>query len=386
MQTSETRILTTHMGSLPRYDILADLLLAQERGQSIDLEMLDRQVDQAIDYVIARQVEAGVDVGNDGEQPRVGFSTYVPQRMSGFGGASERPPPLDAKHFPKWDALVKSRATRRARIYDAPAAIAEVAYEDLSSVRRECESFQRGLDARPDAFVETFMTAASPGIVATTMINAHYASHEDYVFALARGLKKEYEFIHQAGFMLQIDAPDLAMERAGLFQDKTLVEFQAIVEMHIAAINIALENIPAEAVRLHACWGNRDGPHVFDVPCPDVLPLLYEAKAGAICLPFANPRHQHEIELLHEMPLPDGMILVPGVIESTSNYVEHPLTIAERICRVVDAVGDRAPVIAGTDCGFGTFAGDALVAEDVVWAKLKSLSEGAEIATKRLWG
>jgi 5-methyltetrahydropteroyltriglutamate--homocysteine methyltransferase len=217
-------------------------------------------------------------------------------------------------------------------------------------------------------------------------MNNYYDSHEAYVFALSRELKKEYEYVARQGFVLQIDAPDLGMERAGYFQDRSLKEFQAAIEMHVAALNLALENIPADLVRLHACWGNRDSPHAHDVPCPEVLPIMYQAKVGALCLPFANPRHQHEIEAFREMPLPDGMLLIPGVIETTNNYVEHPQTVAERICRAVAAVGDRTRVIAGTDCGFGTIAGDSFTAEDVVWAKLASLREGADIATRRLWG
>ena len=229
------------------------------------------------------------------------------------------------------------------------------------------------------------MTAASPGIVATTMMNHHYDSHEDYLFALARELGKEYRFIIEAGFLLQIDAPDLAMERACFFQHQSLAEFQDTVALHIAAINMALDGIPADQVRLHCCWGNRDGPHTEDVALDDVLTLLLEAKVGGLCLPFANPRHAHEIESLRTTPLPPEMVLVTGTIESTSNYVEHPEVVAERIVRAAEALGDRERVIAGVDCGFGTFAGYSLVADDVVWAKLQALSDGAALASKRLW-
>jgi 5-methyltetrahydropteroyltriglutamate--homocysteine methyltransferase len=217
------------------------------------------------------------------------------------------------------------------------------------------------------------------------MENQHYDSHEAYVFALARELKKEYEYIATRGFVLQLDSPDIGMERSGYFQDRTLPEFLSIMEMHIAALNMALEKIPADQVRLHCCWGNRDGPHAHDVPCPDVLPVLYQARVGALVLPFANPRHAHEIEAFRVQKLPDRMALVAGVIETTNNYVEHPEVVAERIARAVACVGDRTRVLAGTDCGFGTIAGDAFTTEDVVSAKHASLSEGARIASDRLW-
>jgi 5-methyltetrahydropteroyltriglutamate--homocysteine methyltransferase len=229
------------------------------------------------------------------------------------------------------------------------------------------------------------MTAASPGIVATTMLNAHYDSHEAYVFALARQMRKEYELI-AGDFVLQIDAPDLAMERTVLFQDKSAAEFIRIAETHVAALNEALAGIPRDRIRLHCCWGNYDGPHIHDIPLAEILPVLYQARVGALSLEFANPRHQHEYAALKKVKLPAELILLPGVIDSTTNYVEHPEVVANRICEAVDAVGDRSRVIASSDCGFGTFAGSELVAEDVVWAKLRSCREGADIASRRLWG
>jgi 5-methyltetrahydropteroyltriglutamate--homocysteine methyltransferase len=230
------------------------------------------------------------------------------------------------------------------------------------------------------------MTAASPGIIATTLLNAYYNSHESYVLALARQMKKEYEFIHSKGLILQLDCPDLAMERTFLFQHEPLLRFQKIVETHIEAINLATENIPAERIRLHVCWGNYDGPHNHDVPLEDILPTLYQAKVGALSLELANPCHQHEYRVLKKYPLPDSMLLLPGVIDSTINYIEHPEVVADRIMQVVEAVGDKSRVIASTDCGFGTFAGWEMVAESVVWAKMRALKEGAEIASSRLWG
>ena len=245
--------------------------------------------------------------------------------------------------------------------------------------------FKAALAGQATPPVDAFMTAASPGIIATTLMNAHYDSHEAYVFALARQMRKEYERIAR-DFILQIDAPDLAMERTTLFQDKTIPEFLRIAEMHVAALNEALAGIPPERVRLHCCWGNWEGPHVDDIPMRDILPALYQARVGGLSIEFANPRHQHEYAALKKMKLPDGIVLLPGVIDSTTNFVEHPEVVANRICEAVDAVGDRSRVIASSDCGFGTFAGGEFVAEDVVWAKLKSCREGADIATKRLWG
>ncbi|MCS6924483.1 MAG: cobalamin-independent methionine synthase II family protein [Candidatus Binatia bacterium] len=386
MQKSETRILTTHVGSLPRNPILTDLLLRQERGEAIDLGELERQAEAAVRYVVEKQLEAGIDIGNDGEQPRVGFQTYVPQRMRGFGGESKRPTPQDLREFPGFAKVLQSRGIMRAKVFNAPQAVAAVQYEDLSGVQHECSLFRRVTEQLPQHFTECFMTAAAPGIIATTMLNAYYDSHERYVFALAEEMRKEYEYIHAQGFILQLDAPDLAMERTFLFQEKSLREFQQIVEMHIAALNTAIRNIPPDRVRLHVCWGNYDGPHTHDVPLEAILPLLYQAKVGALSLEMANPRHQHEYRLFKTYPLPDAMVLIPGVIDSTVNYVEHPEVVADRICQVVEAVGDRSRVIAGTDCGFGTFAGWEMVAEDVVWAKLRACSEGARLATQRLWG
>jgi 5-methyltetrahydropteroyltriglutamate--homocysteine methyltransferase len=242
------------------------------------------------------------------------------------------------------------------------------------------------LAAHAGDFQQCFMTAASPGIVATTMLNAWYPSHEAYLMALARELRAEYQAIAAAGMVLQIDAPDLAMERAMMFQDQTESEFLSIAELHVAALNAALDGIPPEQVRLHCCWGNYDGPHTHDIALASVLPVLYQARVGALAIEFANPRHQHELPALRTHRLPDSMLLLPGVLDTTSNYVEPVELVAQRIEQAVAAVGDRARVIAGTDCGFGTFAGYEYVAEDVVWAKLAALSAGAEIATRRLWG
>ncbi len=385
MRRSDDRILTTHVGSLPRNATLSDLLIREEAGESIDRAELARQGAAAVKHVVRRQSACGVDVINDGEQPRVGFQTYVAQRMQGFGGESNRPRPRDYVDFPSLVAQLRQRFPRRARISNAPQAIAAVRYEDLTPAEEECRMFRAALEALDAPPAEAFMTAASPGIIATTMLNAHYDSHEAYVFALAREMRKEYALIAQH-FVLQIDAPDLAMERTVLFHDKTVPEFLEIAEMHVAALNEALAGIPRERIRLHCCWGNYDGPHIHDVPLADILPVLTQASVGALSVEFANPRHQHEYAALKRARLPTDFLLLPGVIDSTTNFVEHPEVIANRICEAVDAVGDRSRIIASSDCGFGTFAGSELVAEDVVWAKLESLREGAAIATRRLWG
>ncbi|MDP7539424.1 MAG: methionine synthase [Alphaproteobacteria bacterium] len=379
MKRSDERFLVTHMGSLPRGPVLTEMLLEQDKGGWPDPAAFQAAVDEATHAVVTAQAKAGIDVANDGEMPRISFSTYVARRMHGYGGASDRPITLDMKNFPIWRQWVADHNLRRARLWDAPQAQGEIAYDGEAQLAQECNAFER-------AFAETFMTAASPGIVATTMLNAHYDSYDAYLTALSCELKKEYDAIVARGYLLQIDAPDLAMERATFFQGHTLAEFQGFVARHIVAINEATADIPRGKIRLHACWGNRNSPHVHDVACADVLPLMVEARVGAICLPFANPRHAHEVEVLSTSGLPPDMLVIPGLIDTTTNYVEHPEWVAERLERVVAAVGDRERVLAGTDCGFSTLAGDAFVAEDVVWAKLAALSEGAAIASKRMWG
>jgi 5-methyltetrahydropteroyltriglutamate--homocysteine methyltransferase len=386
MHRSEGRILTTHVGSLPRNPKLRDLLVRQERGEPIDAAELDREVEAAVQRAVQKQVEVGIDIGNDGEQPRVGFSTYVARRMHGFGGESRRPPARDMVDFPDYAAMLEVRRRAAGRIANAPQAVAEIEYADLGEAAKECDLFLRCTNALSRPFTEGFMTAASPGIIATTMLNAHYDSYERYVFALAAQMRKEYELIHSQGLLLQLDCPDLAMERARLFQNEPLERFQEIVATHIDAINLAIANIPPERIRLHVCWGNNDGPHIYDVPLEAILPLLYRAKVGALSLELANPRHQHEYKVFKRYPLPDSMLFLPGVIDSTTNFVEHPEVVADRICQAVEVIGERTRVIASVDCGFGTFAGSELVAESVVWAKLRTLKAGAVLASKRLWG
>ena len=382
MLMSADRILVSHVGSLPRAASLTDLLIRQEAGETIDTASLAREVETATAHVIGKQVEAGVDVGNDGEQSRVGFQTYVPRCLCGFGGESKRPPARDQLEFPSYVRQTAMRFPHTARAMNAPAALSDVRYVDSTPINEDAARLKR-MGGR---FSECFMTAPSPGIVATTMLNQHYDSHEAYLMALAKALSNEYRAIHDAGLILQIDAPDLAMERHRFFNGLTDAEFLRQLELHIASINLGIQGIPRDRIRLHVCWGNNDGPHIYDIAMAAILPELYHANVGALSIEFANPRHQHEYDALRANPLPAHMLLMPGVLDTTTNFVEHPELVARRLEEAVSVVGDRERVIAGTDCGFGTFAGREYVAEEIVWVKLAAAAEGARIASRRLWG
>lgn len=385
MQRSDTRILTTHAGSLPRPKALVEMMVRKSRREPVDAAAFDAAVEAATRYVVARQLEVGIDVGNNGEQPRESFFTYVQHRLSGFGGSSERPIMKDIIHYESFVALKLPEFSRVAvSLMNAPKAVGPVQYVDRSLVEQECADYDRILAAQPRRFAESFMSAASPGIVAAAMLNEHYARYDDYVFALADALRTEYEYIVSRGFILQLDCPDLAMERHTSFADRPLNEFLAFVELNIAAINRALTGISRDRVRLHVCWGNYEAPHIFDVPLDDILPHLYRAHVGALVLSMANPRHAHEHRCFAKHPLPDEMLLIAGVIDPTTNYVEHPEVVAERIETAARAVGDPRRVLAGTDCGFDTSAGLGEVAEEIVWEKLRALRAGADLATQRL--
>jgi 5-methyltetrahydropteroyltriglutamate--homocysteine methyltransferase len=384
MITSRDRIHVTHVGSLPRNSELSELLVAREENQAVDSTRLAEAMDRAVEEVVRKQRDAGIDIGNDGEQQRVGFQTYIAQRMSGFAGESKRRRGRDYEEFPELVDVLKRRFPKRSRMQNAPEAQNELHYLGTSAISQEIARFKRTVRAA-HAFVECFITAPSPGIVSTTMLNAYYDSQESYLMALARELHHEYRAIYDAGFLLQIDSPDLAMDRAMFYRDLSDTQFVAAIERHIAALNKALEGIPRDGVRLHCCWGNWDGPHIFDVPLDLILPVLYQANVGALSIEFANPRHQHEYAALRRHRLPDHMVLLPGCVETTSNIVEHPEVVARRIEEAVAAVGDRERVIASTDCGFATFTGREWVIEPAVWLKLKSLREGADIASRRLW-
>jgi len=386
MLMSDGRILTTHAGSLPRSPALLELLVRKSHREPIAAAAFNAEVAASTARVIAGQLRAGIDVGNDGEQPRESFFTYVQHCMSGFGGASDRAVMKDIVHYPSFLQLKAPVFARRmVSLMSAPRAVAAIRYVDRGPLERECASYHELLARESRPFAESFMTAASPGIVAAAMTNDHYDSYDAYVGALAAALHEEYRFIVDEGFVLQIDCPDLAMERHTSFADRPLDDFLAFVDTNVAAINRALDGIPADRVRLHVCWGNYEGPHTFDVPLDDILPRLYRARVGALVVSLANPRHAHEHRAFARHPLPDGMLLVAGVIDTTTNYVEHPEVVADRITRVAEVVGDPRRILAGTDCGFDTAAGLGEVAEEIVWEKLASLSAGAALASSRLF-
>ncbi len=398
MNRSDKRILTSHVGSLPRSAHLLSLLNDLELGRTVNRSALQAVVRGELRTVIREQAAAGIDVAGDGELPRIGFSMYVKDRLSGFGGTAHRGNVTDFAKFPGYAALMARRtskaATESASFVATPECVGRVTYDPaFTQLSEELNLFDEALAAEPDArsrISETFVTAASPGIISTTLLrsatNPDYRTDEAYVLALAEEMKKEYEGVVGRGHVLQLDAPDLALERQIMFVDRPLSEFLRRVELHVEAINRAIRDIPRDRVRLHMCWGNWDGPHCDDVDLEPLLPILYQARVGGLSLACANPRHAHEVELFRRYPLPLDMVLLPGVIDVTTNIVEHPQVVANRILAFVDVIGDRERVIANTDCGFSTFAGYTMVADDVVWAKLRSLSEGARLASRALWG
>lgn len=371
------------MGSLPRSAELSQLLIDQEQGLFSSNENLTQKIEQGMAKVIAKQISSGIDIGNDGEQYRIGFQTYIPQRIQGFSGESTRRSVMEMSDFPDYTIPLLKTKIARAKIHNCPSCTASLNYQP-NQCAEECGMFLKAMKSSPRQFVETFMTAPSPGIIATTMHNYFYDTYEEYLFSLAAQMRKEYELIYSHNLLLQIDAPDLLMERHLEFQDLSLHEYRKRVEIHVEAINRALINIPRKDVRLHTCWGNYQGPHIHDVDLKDVIDLIYQAKVGAISIALANPRHQHEYRVFKTHPLPDSMILIPGVVDTTTSYVEHPEVIADRICLAIDAVGDPSRVIAGCDCGFETFVDWSMMTENIVWKKLEALSEGAKIATKRM--
>ena len=386
MQWSQNRILTTHTGSLPRPPELTRLYVQRARGGAVDKGELDRLGKAALRRVVDRQIEAGVDVGNNGEQQREAFFLYVRHRMSGFGGSWKRWPRGDVERYPILKQQMAQMLAAREAVgnYEPPRAIGEVRYIDDTELKQECADFRAVLDERPGGFVERFMTAPSPGIIAAAMKNEYYDTEEAYLGALAAALRIEYETIVANGFLLQLDCPDLALERHLSYNERPLAEFLGFVERVVATINEAIANIPRDRVRLHVCWGNYEGPHDRDVPLEDILPILQKANVGGFVLPFANPRHQHEWRVLQKFPLAGDQVIVAGVIDDLTGFVEHPEVVADRLENVARAVGDPRRVLAGTDCGFDTSAGMGRVTEDVVWAKLAAMAEGARIASARL--
>jgi 5-methyltetrahydropteroyltriglutamate--homocysteine methyltransferase len=387
MASNPGRILTTHAGSLPRPRSLIDIYVARSNGESIDEAVLDAEGEAATQWVVDRQREAGVDIPSDGEQVREAFFLYLQRRMTGFGSGWDRPAGNELNNYPEFKAQrrevqVKGRAVSNLQ---PPMAIGPVTYVDKEANAAEIATFKSALSTAGDAFADAFMTAPSPGIVATAIKNDHYENDDDYLDALADALAFEYKAAVDAGFILQIDAPDLGLERHMLFHDKPLSTFIAFVDKVIARINRMIEGLPRDRVRLHVCYGNYESPHDQDVPLGDILPSLLQANVGGFLFPFANPRHTHEIKLFRNGQLANDQYLIVGAVDTLTAFVEHPEVIADRLELAADALGDPSRVMAGTDCGFDTSAGMGRLTSDVVWAKLRALSDGAALASKRLF-
>ena len=388
MQRSEHRILTTHAGSLPRPAALTQLFARRVAGDAVDAAEIEAQGRAAVRGSVGKQIETGLDVIDDGEQSRESFVLYMRHRLTGLGGVGARTMHADLDAYPQYKATFQSRATTADKVSNRthlPKTIGAIGYADPASIEAECADFRAALAGQERRFAEAFLTAPSPGIIAAIVQNEHYDTFERYLDALSAALRIEYEAIVRNGFLLQLDCPDLALERHTSYRDRPLADFVDFVEMVVAAINKALRNIPRERIRLHVCWGNYEGPHDRDVALRAILPAILRAKAGAIFLPFANPRHAHEFRVLDEIPLGADQLLIAGVIDTLTNFVEHPEVVADRIERIAATMGDPRRVLAGTDCGFDTSAGMGRVAEDVVWAKLRALKEGAQLASQRLF-
>ena len=379
MQSSTDRVLTTHVGSLPRSAAVTDVVFAQEQGK--DPDNADAIIRSAVDEVVARQVATGVDVVSDGEMSKISYATYIKDRISGFDGDSDRQPPSDLEEFPGF--LKRQASSGGTPTYQRPCCVGDIKVKDMGPVQVDIDNLLHAISVHKPA--QSFMNAASPGVIALFQPNKHYPTHETYLEALADAMAHEYKAIVAAGIVLQLDSPDLGLGRHMMFKDKSDEEYAALAAMHVAALNHALTGISKDMVRLHVCWGNYEGPHHHDAPMEIVLPIALKADVGALLFESSNPRHAHEWETFANTKLPDDLVLVPGVIDSTTNFVEHPKLVAERICRFADIVG-RERVIAGSDCGFSTFAGYGAVDEDIVYAKLKSMADGAAIASERLWG
>lgn len=388
MRRSTERILTTHTGSLPRPKNLTHLFVRRSRGEPIDASAIAAAGREAVRAIVPKQAEAGIDVGNNGEQQRESFFLYLKERLTGLGGTWERPSRADVDRYPEFKKRWLEQTSSKVRVSPnegLPMAIGKVCYINSEMIEAECRDFVNVLAENPSVFVESFMNAPSPGIVAAAIFNQYYETQENYLQALGEALRVEYEAIVRAGFLLQIDAPDLALERHISYKDKPLSKFLEFVESVVGVINNALQEIPRDRVRLHVCWGNSESPHDCDVPLEDILPIVRQAKVGGFVLPFANPRHAHEFLCFKNFPLQDDQILVAGVIDPLTNIVEHPEVVSDRIERVAAVIGDPSRVLAGTDCGFDTSVGWGRVAEDVVWAKLRSLRDGARVASERLF-
>jgi 5-methyltetrahydropteroyltriglutamate--homocysteine methyltransferase len=381
MKTSTDRILTTHVGSLPRPAALRELLVKKDQGQPYDTTELARQTKQAVADIVRRQADAGVDIVDDGEMSKPGYSTYVADRLSGFSGHVPALPRLDTGPHPNFSAAI-GRMTGE-NVARRAVCVGPIAVQDRQPLADDIANLKAAVASAN--VTDVFMTAASPGLVPVFQTNSYYPSHEAYVEAIAAAMQEEYEAIVGAGFVLQLDCPDLAMARHTSFQELNEADFLKRAAFHVEVLNHALRNVPAEMSRIHICWGNYEGPHDHDIDFRKVAPILIKAKPQALVVEAANPRHAHEWAVWRdEIKLPDDKILIPGVLDTSTNYVEHPELVSERLCRFADIVG-RERVIAGSDCGFGTFAGYGKLDPDISFKKLRAMADGAAIASKRLW-
>ncbi len=380
MRRSTERFLTTHTGSLPRPDDLIRTMFAKEEGVPVDAAALAAHIRSAVGEVVRKQVASGVDVVNDGEFSKPSYATYIKDRLHGFGGTSQPLQYQDLVDFPGMARRVFGDPGRARR--KTPACTGPISVRDARAAQTDVENLKSALGQVKAE--DTFMSAASPGVIALFFRNDHYASREAYLYAIAEAMKLEYETVAKAGFVLQVDCPDLAMGRHIQYADLSLDEFRAMARLHIEALDHALANIPPDQVRMHLCWGNYEGPHHYDVPLADIIDLVLAARPSGVSFEAANPRHAHEWKVFERVKLPAGKVLIPGVLDSTTNFVEHPELVAERISRYARLVG-RENVIAGTDCGFGTWVGQAAVDPDIVWAKLGSMAAGARLASREFW-
>jgi 5-methyltetrahydropteroyltriglutamate--homocysteine methyltransferase len=380
VKRSRDRILTTHTGSLPRPADLVQLMFAKEEGKPVDTVALHDRVRSAVREVVARQAESRLDIVNDGEVSKPSYATYVKDRLNGFGGESHPLQYADLADYPELARRVFQDPGRSRR--KTPACNGPISVRDRDAVARDVDNLRSALAAV--GHEDAFLSAASPGVISLFFRNDYYPSHEAYLFAIAEAMKEEYQAIAKAGLVLQVDCPDLAMGRHIQFASASLDEFRQEASIHVEALNHALAGIPPDQVRIHLCWGNYEGPHHYDVPLKDIVDIVFGVRANGISVEAANPRHEHEWTLFEDVKPPDGKVLIPGVIDSTTNYIEHPDLVAQRITRLARLVG-RENVIAGTDCGFGTWVGMARVDPQVVWAKLATLAEGARLASEALW-
>jgi 5-methyltetrahydropteroyltriglutamate--homocysteine methyltransferase len=381
LKASSERILVTHVGSLPRSQAVTDVLFARDRGEALDADAANSIIASAVREVVSRQVEAGVDVVSDGEMSKITYATYIKDRLTGFAGDTPREPGQDLVEFPRiLKRLAETGATAK---YQRPRCVGEIRVRSLEPARTDVQNMRAATAAAGPS--EGFLNAASPGVIALFQPNDHYKSQDDYLEAVAEGMRAEYELIAGSGLLVQIDAPDLAMGRHTMYRDRSVEEFLNRAARHVEVLNHALRNVAPDRVRMHVCWGNYEGPHHHDVPLERLLPVIVRARIGGLLIEGANPRHAHEWAVFRDVRVPDDWIVIPGVISSTTNYIEHPQLVAERIGRYADLLG-RERVVAGSDCGFGTFAGFGPVDPDVTYLKLRSLAEGAAIASRRLWG